>query len=29
MLIGQGVQDVAVLQGGLDAWKQAGYPTEP
>jgi 3-mercaptopyruvate sulfurtransferase SseA len=29
MLIGQGMKDVAVLQGGLDAWKQAGYPTEP
>ncbi len=28
-LVEQGQREVAVLQGGVDAWKQRGYPVEP
>jgi len=29
ILTKNGFSDVRALLGGFDAWKQAGYPTEP
>jgi rhodanese-related sulfurtransferase len=29
MLREQGFEDARALQGGLDAWEQAGLPVEP